>query len=169
MTQSPTDKLVARWCQAGALPRPGAAPSSLREFEQLNRVILPGDMRDYFIRLDGSTAYYAGEEDERGFSFWPIVRVRRVPEELAAHDQALGGFDEYFFFADFMTWSWAYAIRLAADATTGDSVILIGQEHIHPRPPEVAGSFAEFIDVYLEDSPRLYGSVGEARRPPMST
>lgn len=116
----PTDKLIERWLLSGPLRRPGASNDVLNQFEQENAVALPADMRDFFARLDGSGSYFAAEGDRLGFSFWSITRVRRAREELNARRiPQLPGLEDYFFFADYLSWSWAYAIRLVADASTG--------------------------------------------------
>ncbi len=46
--------------------------------------------------------------------------------------------------------SWVYAVRCAPPLDS--RVILLGRE----RPEVIAESFAEFVDLYTSDSPRVY-------------
>ena len=119
-------------------------------------VLLPADMRDYFAIVNGMVPVWPGDQDDKGFSFWPLERVRWVPEELAnlsPQGVAFPNCEDFYAFADYLGWSWAYAIRLAP-SSGGNQVILIGKD----EPDLVADSFSEFVDVYLIDAPALYGA-----------
>ena len=96
------------------------------------------------------------DQDEKGFSFWSLERVRWVPEELAEEAPVSPSFpdaENFYAFADYLGWSWAYAIRLS-ELPGPAPVILIGKD----SPALVARSFGEFVDLYLADSSALYGS-----------
>jgi hypothetical protein len=96
------------------------------------------------------------DPDKEGFSFWPLERVRWVPEELseeAPSSSSSPDAEHFYAFADYLGWSWACAIRLSSMGGSSP-VILIGKETLEL----VAGSFSEFIDLYLVDSPALYAS-----------
>jgi cell wall assembly regulator SMI1 len=149
MAKSVADKLVAHWASQKLVASPGALPQAVRKFEANHGVILPDDLRNYFLRHDGM------DQDAKGFSFWPLARVRPAAEELAELSSTetpveLGG---YFAFADYLVWCWAWAIRLTADPAGSNPVIMIGTAD--GVPLKVASSFGEFVDLYLENSPRL--------------
>jgi hypothetical protein len=147
-------KLAGHWGQSLS-SRLGAPSDALRDFETRHGVRLPPEMRNYLLQLDGMGASWPDDQDARLFSFWQLAQIRPVNEELASHGlPPIPGVDHYFVFADFMTWSWAYAINLAADSTTGNEVVLIGTED--GRPLRVAGSFGEFVDLYVSNSPQIY-------------
>ena len=113
-------------------------------------------MRKYFRRANGMKDTWPGDQDPNGFSFWPLSKVRWVPEELAEtspHTSAFPGAEDFYVFADYMGWSWAYAIRLSSSQGK-NLVILVGKE----LPELVAKSFSAFVDVYVIDSPALYES-----------
>ena len=113
-------------------------------------------MRDYLLQLDGTGTHWPGDQDVKGFSFWQLAQIRPVNEELAAHGlRAEKGLERYFVFADFGTWLWAYAIRLGADPSAGNRIVMIGNDD----PIHIADSFDEFVDLYVQDSPRLYGGM----------
>jgi hypothetical protein len=154
--ESIAERLSRHWGQETIPPRPGAAPEAVKAFEVTHKITLPADMREYLLQLDGTGSHWPNDQDPKGFSFWPLARIRPVAEELAERRMTeLPKLDQYFVFADYLGWSWAYAILLAADQSIGNRVALIGNE----VPLEVASSFSEFVDLYLKDSPRLYGQA----------
>lgn len=154
--KSSGDKLAAHW-KALRLPiAPGCPEEKLVRFEKEMGIQLPADMRSYFGIVDGMRPGSPGDQDPQGFSFWPLARVRWVPEELAdrsPHSVGFPGSEDFYAFADYLDWSWAYAIRLS-QSTGRNQVILIGKD----EPELVAGSFGDFVDLYVVDSPLLYES-----------
>ncbi len=154
--ECPGRKLVKYWKGLG-LPIPTGCPdAALQAFEKHAGAVLPDDMRKYFRLLNGMKDTWPGDQDPNGFSFWPLSKVRWVPEELAEmspQTAAFPGAEDFYVFADYMGWSWAYAIRLSR-SPGANLVILIGKE----VPEFVAGSFSAFVDLYLSDAPALYES-----------
>ena len=59
---------------------------------------------------------------------------------------------EYFVFADYLQWSWAYAIRLVNQPLESNEIIHVGTN----IPTVVATSFTEFLTLYLRDDKKLY-------------
>ena len=93
------------------------------------------------------------DDDEKGFAFWPLRRIKTVPEECAASKVQVPNFvgvEHYFAFADYMQWSWAYAICLAPNQES--KILQFGTN----SPKIVADSFAQFIEAYVRDSEDLY-------------
>jgi hypothetical protein len=93
--------------------------------------------------------------DPKGFAFWPLSRVRDVIKECAEHSLALPEVldpDKYFVFADYLQWSWAYAIHLNDSTLQTNQIIHVGTL----GPKMVARSFAEFVGDYLGDAKELY-------------
>ena len=113
-------------------------------------------MRDYFLHVDGMSQYFPNSQDNQGFSFWSLRNIKTVLEETS---KLMGISYNYFevgslfIFADYLDWSWAYAIRLSANVLAETPVFLIGYE----IPIKVADSFSEFVHLYLADAPELYG------------
>jgi len=115
--------------------RLGALREAIREFES-RYVKLPTEMRDYLLQLDGTSARWPVDQDARLFSFWQLAQIRPVNDELASYEvPPIAGFERYFVFADFMDWSWAYAInrgwssasrRSTASAACGGVGLLVG-------------------------------------------
>lgn len=154
----PTDKLSRHWAAQGLLVPPGATREAVKQFEKTYDVALPAEVRDYFLKQDGMSADWQHSKDKTGFSawfsLWELARVRPAAEELAEGGHQAGPeLDQYFAFADYLDWSWAYAIRLTSDPPEGGRVVMLGTGGV---PPEIASSFGEFVDLLLQDSPRLY-------------
>lgn len=150
-------KLVIHWKSSGIFIQPGVAEEQVREFESRYQVILPPDMKGYFLHVDGMKMTMNSCKDKEGFSFWPLSQVKTVEEEmsrLAVEHYNVQGLEEFFVFADYFDWSWAYAIHLSSDLTTRNQIILIGKD----APIKLAASFTDFVALYIADSPELYGN-----------
>ena len=112
---SATEKLARYWTAQGLAPQGGAAIDAVGAFEETHRVVVPDDFREYLLRLNGLADYGPGA-DQNGFGFWPLSRIRPVAtEERPPHFTESG----YFVFADYLDWSWAYAIQLLEDRAHG--------------------------------------------------
>jgi hypothetical protein len=158
-------KLVRHWRSLNLLIAPGNTEEKVREFESRNRVTLPQDFRDYLLCVNGMVQAGGQDCDPNGFAFWPLARVKSVRTEYAKHSNPLPEVqdpDGYFVFVDYLQWCWAYAIRLGARALDGGQVIHVGKLH----PKVVAGSFTEFVDLYLRDAKELYTDAETARPVP---
>jgi cell wall assembly regulator SMI1 len=155
MATSAADKLSRHWASQKLPVRPGASTETVRQFEASHNVVLPVEFREYFLRHDGMDPRSPNDKDAQGFAFWQLARVRPAAQELAQTSPPMTAapeLDQYFAFADYLDWSWAYAIRLTTDPRSSSRVVLIGGE----QAIDVASSFGEFVDLYLRDSPRLY-------------
>lgn len=151
-------KLITHWQASGIFIQLGVAEVHVQEFESKYQVIMPLDLKDYFLHVDGMKMTLDDCKDNEGFSFWPLSRVKTVPEEmsrLGSGHYTIQGLESFFVFADYFDWSWAYAIQLSSDLSAQNQVILIGKE----TPITIADSFTDFVDLYIADAPELYGSV----------
>ena len=147
------DRLIAQWQADGACIRRGVQEACLSEFEERNGVVLPWDFKRYFLTADGLS-----NDDSDGFLFWPLASVKSVAAVYAEESESVplpmvDKQNQYFVFADYLQWSWAYAIDLADRIVARNPVILVGT----PEPTVVAQSFSDFVELYLSDgSPDLY-------------
>jgi hypothetical protein len=161
-----SSKLIGHWRLLNLRIVPGNPETKVREFESRNRVVLPPDFREYLLSVDGMAQVGGNDCDPTGFAFWPLACVKSVPEECTKHSLRLPEVpdpDRYFIFADYLQWSWAYAIHLSNLPSGPNPVIHVGTI----RPRVVAGSFTEFVDLYLRDARELY--VDAETVPPTST
>jgi hypothetical protein len=91
--------------------------------------------------------------DCNGFAFWPLHRIKTVPEECALNKinvPSVHAVANYFAFADYLQWSWAYAICL--EETQKGQILQFGAD----VPRIIAPSFTDFVDAYLRDADQLY-------------
>jgi hypothetical protein len=148
------ERLEHYWSSHGLEPERRATAESLRAFEEAHHVTFPEDVRRYLLRLNGLATFGTGA-DGNGFGFFPLGQLRPVkPEEYPPGFKGTG----YFVFAEYLGWSWAYALQLADSAARGE-VIHIGTM----KPKVIAASFSQFIELYLVDSPNLYPDLPENR------
>jgi hypothetical protein len=149
----PYQQLIKHWRGEGLVIVPGVSKREMRDFESTHNVTLPIDFREYLSHVNGMAQVGGDDCDEKGFAFWPLRSIRSVLEEAARSKvevPELESVDNYFAFADYLQWSWAYAICLAP-AREG-TILQFGTR----SPRIVAGSFAEFVEAYIHDSEQLY-------------
>jgi len=151
-------RLKLRWRSQGLKLPNGTTLAEICRFESRYSVNLPSDFRDYLLHMNGMDEYPPDSHDRDGFSFWALGRIRTVAEESTSHQSgrdwgSFPGADSLFIFADYLDWSWAYAIRLSAGDSERSLVYFIGMQD----PVVIADSFTDFVDLYLVDSPIIYG------------
>ena len=135
------DALAAFWRSDNIELGGGADPEAIRAFEQRCNVVLPDDVRAYFLRLNG---IHERHVDEELTAFWPIERVRSINDELRdKYDEVLPEGDHYFCFADHHG---PYAVRLTADGS-GPSDVVYAHSSTDFIP--IAMSFSHFFRRYL--------------------
>ena len=148
--------LTIHWQDQGLPMAKGVTEYALQQFESNRAVKFPADLREYFAKSNGMVQRGGADTDQEGFAFWPIERVgsmREVCSEAGVALPPIQSPEEYFVFADYLQWSWAYAIRLRGEE---NSVILVGAEG-----DVVADSFSEFVKLYIEDAEALYPKRSE--------
>jgi hypothetical protein len=157
------ERLLAYWRTMGVLAAPACSREALDLFEDQHRLLMPTDFREYLSLANGMALQ--GQElgrDENGFSFWPLERLDPVSESglVTALAQAIGVVrqratpeqHQYFVFADYLHWSWAYAIGISGQRSSECDVIRVGGR----GNPLVARTFGAFVDLYLSDASALY-------------
>ena len=147
-----SERLIENWRRHELKIVPGCSDAQLDRFERSFSIKLPDDFRIYYRRTNGMGP---PGQDKAGFAFWSLDSIQPALlalKDAGAHAKPRGA-DDYYVFADYLDWSWAYAIRLTR-AQTDNPVALIGKENLEI----VAHSFSEFIELYLCDSPQLYGA-----------
>jgi hypothetical protein len=81
--------LIRYWRQQGVAAAGRWQPESVREFEVRNQVLLPPDLREYFLIVGGMKETAESAQDDRGFSFWSLSRVVPVDEVVEHHTPLL--------------------------------------------------------------------------------
>jgi hypothetical protein len=153
-------KLTEHWMSMNLQLAAGNSEERVREFETRHGVIFPTDFKEYLLCVNGMVQAGGQDCDPNGFAFWPLARVQSIVKECAEHSLSppeVSDKDSYFVFADYLQWSWAYAIRLSSNPSDPNPVIHVGTI----RTKIVAPSFSEFVDSYIQDAKSLYPDTDE--------
>lgn len=113
---------------------------------------LPVALIDFLSIADGYSDSGLGR-DEEGFVFWRSEQMDLV-DVYRGGKFASSRTCNCLLFADYLNWSWAYAIRLGENADAGE-VLMIGTAD--GVPFRVADTLDDFLDKYLADDGALYG------------
>ncbi len=144
-------RLIKHWRLEGLAIAEGASESELQEFESREGVLIPNEFRAYLQAVNGMVQMAPHDCDKNLFAFWQLGRIKPVRVECPQYaiDEATGNF---FVFADYIVWSWAYALEMCPEPREAGKVILIGGL----RPQAVSRSFTEFVELYVQDAAALY-------------
>ena len=130
-----------------------AQPADFALFEQENNVIIPSDLKDYFIFFNGTN----GEYTDDFFRFYSLRDFKDVEAELSSWSgspdyskitNTLNDAKEFYVFADFTFNMFSYGIKLGPKLNTSNEVIVIAGSQFR----KIANSFTEFLELYLSDS-----------------
>lgn len=147
-------RVLEHWCRNDAAPSTPCTVEQIRKFERRERVTAPDDLRRFFLAANGMNLGFRLGKDAEGFAFWHLDDLVRADAELERRSPSSArpeNSEDLYAFADYMDWSWAYAIRLRGNGL--GSVVLIGGDGVVPC---VAKSFTEFLERYLSDSMSLF-------------
>ncbi|HET7464046.1 MAG TPA: SMI1/KNR4 family protein [Longimicrobium sp.] len=152
---SAAERLTAHWTRTGVATRPGCPRPVLDAFEARAGARLPSGLHALLERANGT------ERDENGFAFLPLEAYESFAAAAARNPYGWPEPPEperYYVFCDYLDWSWAYAVRLGGTGDAdGGPVVPVGMNEMFA----VAGSFEEFVELYLDDSARLYPPVAQ--------
>jgi hypothetical protein len=138
--------LAVLWRDAGLLVRPGVQPPAIQAFEAKYHVVLPTDMREYFLTIDGME-----DELDSGLNrFWPLHMVKPVEDELTEIHRDRLAYPGCFVFVDHCIWCFAWAVRLGREPSPASGpVFQVTASEIPGR--QIAPSFTVFVEMYLAD------------------
>jgi cell wall assembly regulator SMI1 len=130
----------------------GATHHDIMLFERNENVLLPEDLREYFLVFKGT----ANEYDEQWFCFYALKEFYSLDKKFADWQgvpnyrdilKSLDGHENCFVFADYQCHLFSYAIRLYQKKSAKNEVYAIsgGEFKI------IAESFGEFMEKYLND------------------
>jgi len=132
------------WTDTGAdIRAAGASDEAIVALEGRYDLVVPEDFRAYLR----DTVPAADNWDEEMGNWWPVARLRTLPEEYP-HPVDLplpNDGRRFLFFLDHCVWCWAWAISCEDDETRGQVMLIGGNDRI------VAHSFTEFVARYTAD------------------
>ena len=137
-------QLAAMWRDAGLTIRPGVETNDIRAFESKNGIVLPADLREYFLTVDGME----DELDPGTNRFWPLEMVKLVSEELNDIHSDRWSYPGCFIFADHCIWCLAWAVRFGSEPLeVSEPVFQVTGDKVPGRM--IAPSFTAFVEMYL--------------------
>lgn len=128
------------------------------QFEQHRRLRLPDEFKQYLCIANGMAQKPPKDVDEDGYSFWPLERMTDAQEEFSntsnhAKIPLNSALRDYLIFADYMQWSWTFAIKTTNHESATTPVYRVDSpDHVH----KIAESFHDFLNMYVNDAERLY-------------
>ena len=159
-TTDAIDALLRKWKTEDVSIGYANTQRKIENFEQGHKVKLPQDFKLYLLKANGMRPGIPHDTDRNGYCFWPIERIRSAADEFREPQHHAKEIElvnpelaTYFIFADYLQWSWAFAVRIVETNTDTSHVFRLNAPQIMQK---LASSFAEFIDLYVADSARLY-------------
>jgi hypothetical protein len=137
------EALKTFWVRQGIKLRRGATELEFAAFEARYNVRLPEDVREYFASVNGFDGSEHWMTDKEVITFLALDEMKPLSEYWSP---AVADSDSYFVFADYSLAAHVYAIRLDSSRHRNDVAV------VYDRTVEVASSFSEFIQGYLENN-----------------
>jgi len=138
------ESLKRHWVTRNINVNSGVSEAELKAFESNNNIILPNDLREYFLCVNGMPY---GVTDEALIRFWMLEEIEPISHGAPEYSdpQYVKNPDSLFLFADYCIWSHAYAIYLTKIPAVSNRVFVIGYD----SPILLFSSFSELVDNYL--------------------
>jgi len=99
--------------------------------------------------VNGMESLYPNQMDKDGFLFYPLEAVSSVNKEFP--NSLLPNKENIFLFCEYMHRSWWYGVELKGN----DNYMIGVLPDAHTFKP-IVSSLADFLELYMEDSPVLY-------------
>jgi hypothetical protein len=148
VTKSLWNRVHDAWRRSNIVVRRGATHDQIAAFQAKYAVVLPPDVREYFVAADGT-----GDNIDQGlYRFWPLAEVRPVQDTLVSKRFIYPdkfSYPDCFSFADHCINCWDYAVRLTKDANQPAPVFRVTGGD--PPGEQIAASFREFMEQYAEN------------------
>ena len=145
------ESLKRHWSAQDVDINAGVSKAQLDSFESKHRIVLPEDLRDYFLCVNGMPHDVI---DDGMIRFWMLEEIQPLPQGAPAFSDPsyIQHPESVFLFADYSIWAHAYAIRLGSVSLHSHEVVIIG----YKSPVTIAQCFSEFVDLYLGNNDRLH-------------
>jgi hypothetical protein len=153
--KSAWQQLIESWRSQDLPIQKACEEDDIRSFETRHKIALPPDIREYFLNVNGMTTHFPGYQDEEGFSFWQLERMRTIAEENEALGRPFSILTEensLFLFCDYLDWCWAYAVKILPGSGGAEGIYLVCCHN----PIRITDSLSDFVRMYLERSDQLY-------------
>jgi hypothetical protein len=142
-------RLTARWNAHGIQCPAGVAPEVVAGFELRHRIVVPSDMREYFLTVNGMGPLNIVDDDL--FNFLPLQDVVTIAEQLPDRCSKFAEAPNYFIFADHSIALPSYAIRLSSNVRDANPVASVFSDFGNLEVEVFFNSFSDFVNHYLDD------------------
>jgi hypothetical protein len=141
------ESLVKSWNFQGIEINSGVSEEYLKNFEIMNQIRLPEEMRSYFTFVNGMKK---GSIDDEMFYFYPLEEVNSFAKEQRISSEFRLQGKKSFIFADYCFGANVFFIDIL-DIGFDCPIYALGII----KPVRIADSFKEFIEKYLIDKHSL--------------
>jgi hypothetical protein len=146
----PWSLVVKCWRKAGVHVGPGASLESIDLFQKKYGVVLPTDLLEYLLFVDGTGAEFS---DDFVTSFHCLADFIPVHDYLNDSRGVVYpgryAYPHCFVFANHMIDSWLYAVEITTDPMQPAPVFRVMDSEVQSKA--LAGSFREFMTNYAND------------------
>jgi hypothetical protein len=146
-------ELKQHFIDDGVQINPPVSVEELALFEQKYGVVLPVDLKDYFLLFNGTGQ---GNFGESGYAFFSLEELEPICETSDLNEEEKSIYSNCFAFSDYMIWCWGYVVRL--NSVAGDNPVF-SIYLSSPSDLKVANSFSEFVSIYLANPDDIIGST----------
>ena len=138
------ESLVAYWKKQNITVIQNSSENILQQIEAEKAIALPEDFREFYAEVNGMS-----KADSKGFLFYPLQKVvlAKAIKKITSSKKNAG----ILIFGEYMRKTWFYGIQLREDGAY--TIGLVSKKGTF-KP--ITNFLAEFFDLYMEDSSRLY-------------
>lgn len=140
-------KIISYWKSQGVLLCNTINNEDLNKIETSMKIRFPKEFRILIENV--ADGFFNGHHDDNHFSFLNSQDYFKTRGTLKKNEDGL-----YIVFIDYMHWSWGYAIYLKEEDQNYGGIFMVGTENGEPN--KIADNVEEFLELYIEDSERLY-------------
>jgi TonB family protein len=139
------ERVAQFWAGQGLVPEAPATDADIAAWEARRGLAMPRELRAWFTTLNGMGDEGGAFDDELLITFYPLQLFVPLPEDAPSFAEAEDA-ASYFVFADHLSWSHGYGVRLGGEDPQATPVFCIyAPDLIMP----VAPSFGAFLELYL--------------------
>src|SRR5690349_7891094 len=138
-------KLRNFWIMQAVESGTGASEAEIAAFESTYQIILPDDVRSYFLKVNGMKKSTEGM-DNKMMTFYSLKDVKPLSKEMEGYE--IENAESYFVFADYNITSWYYAVQLSGNTEQPACVFRID---IDGTLTKLERSFSRFIERYFNE------------------
>lgn len=145
-SHSVVTELINYW-KTQNIPVVGISNEEIEKVVSERSIVLPDDFKKFYCTVNGMGSFNSPRSDSKGFSFYPMQGIVTANQKL----ENPISLTHVLIFAVYQSKTWWYGVEVKEDGS-----YLIGLVSPKGTFKAITSSFAEFIELYLKDSPKLY-------------